>query len=175
MVVALLAVSARAPRPTRRRLPREGPVLDLFRSQVHAAPAKDKTDAASDPDFAWDPADEGEEGKPQAGDEQDADDPDQAAEEGETPADDSVVQAEEVEPDESAEPTQAPVQDLAVQDPELSPDEIRKERIVAEEPEITYDIPMVYNDKVLAWVDFYSNRHRDRFVPGLERSAATCP
>ncbi|HEX5045303.1 MAG TPA: LysM peptidoglycan-binding domain-containing protein [Candidatus Polarisedimenticolaceae bacterium] len=143
-----------------------------------SAAAKDKAATPSDPDFAWDPAEEGEAGTAQAGDAddaQDADDPDQAAEEGEAPADDSTVQAEEVEPDESAEPTQAPVQDLAVQDPELSPDEIRKERSVAEEPEITYDIPMVYNDKVLAWVDFYSNRHRDRFVPGLERSGRYLP
>jgi membrane-bound lytic murein transglycosylase D len=143
-----------------------------------AAKSSTPDSPATDTDFAWDPAEEGEPQPADAGvpaDEQDSDDPDQATEEGEAPADDTAVQAEEVEPDESAEPTQAPVQDLAVQDPELSPDEIRKERIVAEEPEITYDLPMVYNDKVLAWVDFYSNRHRDRFVPGLERSGRYLP
>ena len=136
-----------------------------------AQPPSKEEPPAAEPDFAWDPAEGDVEGEP--GDEGAPADPDAEASPESEDAD--TVQAEEVEPDESAEPSQAPVQDLAVQDPELSPDEIKKERIVAEEPEITYDIPMSYNDKVLAWVDFYSNRHRERFVPGLQRSGRYLP
>jgi hypothetical protein len=131
------------------------------------APSKEASPEAT-PDFAWDPAEGDEEGDP--GDEGAAVDPEAEAS---PEAEGDTVQAEEVEPDESAEPSQAPVQDLAVQDPELSPDEIEKERIVAEEPEITFDIPMSYNDKVLAWVDFYSNRTASGSFPGCSDPAAT--
>jgi len=177
--LALLSACASAHQPA----PAKGPSWSS--PAKHAgAPAKEhgKGATASEPDFAWDPADAKGTAKPHASsssassDDPDADDPDLAADDADAgDADDTSVQTEEAEPDESAEPTQAPVQDLAVQDPELSPDEIQKERIVAEEPEITYDIPMSYNDKVLAWVDFYANRHRDKFQPGLERSGRYLP
>ena len=34
---------------------------------------------------------------------------------------------------------------------------------------------MVFNDRVLSWVDFYSNRHRAKFLPGLARSGRFLP
>jgi len=173
LVLVLSACASAHQAPAKKGSTSKGP--SWTSSSSHTAPPKDKTAPAPEPDFAWDPADDTHAGAGDAVDDTEADDPDQAAADSETGDEADAVPAEEAEPDESAEPTQAPVQDLAVQEPELSPDEIRKERIVAEEPEITYDIPMSYNDKVLAWVDFYSNRHRDRFQPGLERSGRYLP
>ncbi len=39
----------------------------------------------------------------------------------------------------------------------------------------TIDIPIVINDKVLFWIDYYSKRHPAQFEPGLVRSGAYVP
>ena len=124
----------------------------------------------SSPEFAWDPAEEpppaaAEEGEPEGTEEP-------PAEGKETES----VPAEEVDLlYGTAEPAEAPVEDLGEVEPELTPDEIKKERVLVETAAPEYDIPMSYNEKVLAWVDYYSSRHRDRFLPGLVRSGRYLP
>lgn len=84
--------------------------------------------------------------------------PDQETAEGE---------AEEVEP--------APIDELATTTPEISPGELEAERNRIAFGEGKFDIPMVVNDKVVAWVDFYTTRHRDKFEQGLVRSGRYLP
>ena len=64
----------------------------------------------------------------------------------------------------------APHDELGEISPALSPEELARERGVVEALVPTFDIPMVTNDKVLAWVDHYANRRADTFEPGLVRS-----
>jgi len=54
------------------------------------------------------------------------------------------------------------------------PGEVAQERLAEElalvEVAPTFDIPIVVNDRVVFWLDFYANRKRDFFRGGLERS-----
>src|SRR5437867_2585244 len=54
--------------------------------------------------------------------------------------------------------------------PELSPEQAAKERELAEKVAIQTDLPVVLNDRVLAWLDIYQGTLRDRFQEGLTRS-----
>jgi membrane-bound lytic murein transglycosylase D len=71
--------------------------------------------------------------------------------------------------------TASPLDELAEVTAELDPEELEKERdrVAAGPPE--FDIPMVTNDKVMFWLDYYSNRHRESFRPGLVRSGRYLP
>jgi len=80
---------------------------------------------------------------------------------------------EDAEGDDDQAP--APHDDLAVSPPVPSPDEVAKERSLAEEEVLHFDIPMVVNDKVTAWVDFYSGPHREKFRASLVRSGRYLP
>ncbi len=76
------------------------------------------------------------------------------------------------EGDSVAEP--APVDDLLDINPTIpSHDEAehKRDRITRRSGESTYDIPMVVNDKVLAWVDLFQNNtvYRKSFMGGFER------
>lgn len=66
--------------------------------------------------------------------------------------------------------TESPHDDLAEVTPEIDPEELAKEleRLRDEPPEI--DLPVVTNDRVLSWLDYYANQHPNSFRPGLERS-----
>ena len=35
---------------------------------------------------------------------------------------------------------------------------------------VTYDLPMVTNEKVEFWIDYYTRRHKQSFLPGMRRS-----
>jgi membrane-bound lytic murein transglycosylase D len=75
---------------------------------------------------------------------------------------------EEPGPDE--EFARSPLDELATADPVLSPEAAEIERMLIEDAQPSYDIPMTLNDKVLAWVEYYSRKHADTFEPGLIRS-----
>jgi membrane-bound lytic murein transglycosylase D len=79
----------------------------------------------------------------------------------------------EGEPAEEVEPS--PLDELATATPELSPGEIEAERGLIDYAGLKFDIPFVVNDRVISWVDFYTNRYRDKFVPGLIRSGRFLP
>ena len=66
--------------------------------------------------------------------------------------------------------TAAPHDELADVEPVLSPEWAEIERMLLETSGPTYDIPMVINDKVLAWVEHYSTERAELFEKGLVRS-----
>ncbi len=79
---------------------------------------------------------------------------------------DSIV--EEPAPDEPI--SEAPHDELATTTPVLTPEEEQRELELIQKQPATFDIPMVTNTKVLGWVDYYTNRHTERFEQGLARS-----
>jgi membrane-bound lytic murein transglycosylase D len=66
--------------------------------------------------------------------------------------------------------TESPLDELGLVTPELTPEEIERERQLAAAAPPEFDIPMEINDKVLAFVDYYSNRQRDFLEASLVRS-----
>lgn len=75
-------------------------------------------------------------------------------------------------PDPAEDPvTESPLDDLAETTPELTPSELEQERELVTESAPTFDIPIELNDRVLAWVDVYSDRRHAEFTRVLERSA----
>lgn len=64
----------------------------------------------------------------------------------------------------------SPHDDLETASPELTPEEAEQERQRLENLEPVFDIPIEINKKVLGWIDYYSNKHKDSFTPGLVRS-----
>lgn len=66
--------------------------------------------------------------------------------------------------------TASPLDELAEMNPELTPDAaaVERELVAARQP--TFDIPIEVNDRVLAWVDVYSNRLKPYFEQNLARS-----
>lgn len=76
------------------------------------------------------------------------------------------------ESDPQAEP--APVDDLLDINPTIIKPrdaDTKRDKITRRSGESTYDIPMVVNDKVLAWVDLFQNNsvYRKSFIGGYER------
>ncbi len=94
----------------------------------------------------------------------------------ETPA--AVSEVDPIEDLSPGEPsTSAPHDDLG-ETPLLSAEQLEREFEIVEGEKSeapTYDIPMVHNEQVLAWVDHYANRHADTFEPGLVRSGRYLP
>jgi membrane-bound lytic murein transglycosylase D len=85
--------------------------------------------------------------------------------------------APESEPvtDDDAEPAEevaiSPLDELPETPPEISPSELEKgKKLVAEAVPPTFDIPMVLNDKVAAYVEYFSTRHKELFSASLVRS-----
>jgi membrane-bound lytic murein transglycosylase D len=66
--------------------------------------------------------------------------------------------------------TESPLDELAGLTPELAPEELERERDLVTAQAPTFDIPIVLNDRVLAWVDVYSKRLKPHFEQGLARS-----
>ena len=89
-------------------------------------------------------------------------------------ADDSQGPAEvaDAEP-EDAEPS--PLDELPDTTPDVPPSEIAAERGLIEAAPPAFDIPMVVNDDVLAWVNYFTTRHKARFEEGLVRSGRYLP
>ena len=63
-----------------------------------------------------------------------------------------------------------PLDDLDEIVAEISPEKAAEERQTLENAGVKSDPPVVYNDKVLAWLDIYRFRMHDRFQEGLTRS-----
>ncbi len=84
------------------------------------------------------------------------------------PGDEGAGEPVEVDADEPTEPS--PLDELSTASPQLSPSQAEQERSLIEPARLEFDIPMVVNEKVLAWVDFYTNAHREKFREGLVRS-----
>jgi membrane-bound lytic murein transglycosylase D len=69
------------------------------------------------------------------------------------------------------EVTRSPLDTLAEVSPEMDAARLEHEReLLQAMVEPTFDIPMVTNDKVLFWLDYYANRRKDSFKIGLDRS-----
>ncbi len=64
----------------------------------------------------------------------------------------------------------SPLDDLETASPELTLEEAEQERQRLLNMEPVFDIPIEINPKVLGWIDYYSNKHKDSFTPGLVRS-----
>lgn len=80
--------------------------------------------------------------------------------------------AEPAEPEEifaGEDVTDSPLDALAEVVPEDLPEPVEEELAEVPEP-VTYDIPMVTNDQVLFWIDYHTNRNRENFLRGMERS-----
>ncbi len=78
------------------------------------------------------------------------------------------------EPQETADATEpAPSEALDDIQTDLSPEDAQREleNVSPETSEVTFDIPMVVNDKVLGWIDIFRNRSvfRTSFVGGFQR------
>lgn len=69
----------------------------------------------------------------------------------------------------------SPHDDLEIAIPELTPEEAEQERQRLENLEPVFDIPIEINKQVLGWIDYYSNKHKDSFTPGLVRSGKYLP
>ena len=65
---------------------------------------------------------------------------------------------------------ETPAEELGAIEPTITPERAEEERALAEQATVTYDIPVVLNEKVLAWINIYSGRMRERFEEGLKRS-----
>jgi len=74
-----------------------------------------------------------------------------------------VESAEEVEP--------SPLDELPEATPEVSPGTLEKDKNLVAEAFPGFDIPMVLNDKVVAYVEYFSNPHKEFFAASLARSA----
>jgi len=69
--------------------------------------------------------------------------------------------------------TPSPTEELKDINTSLTPEEARKEleKVAPEARDVSFDIPMVLNDKVLAWVEIFRNRRdfRESFIGGYQR------
>jgi len=60
--------------------------------------------------------------------------------------------------------------ELELSPPLASDEQVERERKLANEQATEYDIPMVVNDRVTAWVDYYCGPHHEKFAASLVRS-----
>ena len=75
---------------------------------------------------------------------------------------------EDVQPAEEVEPS--PLDELPETAPEISASSLEKDKNLVAEGLPDYDIPMVLNDQVAAYVEYFSNPHREFFAASLARS-----
>ena len=76
--------------------------------------------------------------------------------------------------DEDETLTESPLDELAAVRPEIDAEAAQElPDPPAEEP--LYDVPIVVNDKVRYWLDYYANAHHDKFRVGLIRSGRYVP
>jgi membrane-bound lytic murein transglycosylase D len=80
----------------------------------------------------------------------------------EVATDDDVQAAEEVEP--------SPLDELPETAPEVSPSTLEKDKQLVAEAFPTFDIPMVLNTQVVAYIEYFSTRHKEFFSASLVRS-----
>ncbi len=78
-------------------------------------------------------------------------------------------QTEPPEPD-ATEVEPSPLDEIGGFTPHVDPTVIDQERGLIMLGDLEFDIPMVVNDKVVAWVDYFTNANREKFQQGLVRS-----
>ena len=83
--------------------------------------------------------------------------------------------AEGPEQGEGEEGEPSPLDELATTTPQLTPGQLEQERSLIDYAGLKFDIPFVVNDRVIGWVDFFTNRNREKFIPGLVRSGRFLP
>jgi membrane-bound lytic murein transglycosylase D len=64
---------------------------------------------------------------------------------------------------------------LSEVDPEIDAATLELERAIVAKSEPEFDYPIVTNDKVLGWIDYYANRYPQGFAKGLARSGKYLP
>jgi membrane-bound lytic murein transglycosylase D len=69
--------------------------------------------------------------------------------------------------------SQSPLDEIAEVMPEQTSEQVEAEPETVEP--VWFDIPMVVNKQVKFWVDYYSNKHKKSFRPGLVRSGRYLP
>jgi membrane-bound lytic murein transglycosylase D len=74
------------------------------------------------------------------------------------------------EPAPGEELSEAPHDELARESPAITPEEAQRELDLVSHAPPSFDIPVVTNKEVLAWVDHYAHQRPDKFVLGLVRS-----
>jgi membrane-bound lytic murein transglycosylase D len=77
-------------------------------------------------------------------------------------SDDDTEQAEEVEP--------SPLDQIPVTPPEISPSDLEKDTKLVEHALPTFDMPMETNPQVVAYVEYFTTRHKELFAASLVRS-----
>jgi membrane-bound lytic murein transglycosylase D len=82
----------------------------------------------------------------------------------------ALPEGEQEQEPEPGEVEPSPLDELGTATPQLTPGQIEQERSLLEYGGLKFGIPFVANDRVIAWVDFFTNRNREKFVPGLIRS-----
>jgi membrane-bound lytic murein transglycosylase D len=85
-----------------------------------------------------------------------------------TEADVEVASEDDAEPAEEVEPS--PLDELPETAPEISASVLEKDKQLVAEAFPTFDIPMVLNDQVVAYVEYFSTRHKELFSASLVRS-----
>jgi membrane-bound lytic murein transglycosylase D len=92
-----------------------------------------------------------------------SDDADAAGErEAQVPPEEDVQPAEEVEP--------SPLDEIPATAPEVSASTLEKDKNLVAEALTEFDVPMVLNDQVVAYVEYFTNPHRELFAASLSRS-----
>lgn len=91
---------------------------------------------------------------------------------GDEPQADDAAPFDELEGEEQAPATR---DELATTPPEATQEEIERDLRLAAQQAPTFDIPVVVNDKVTSWLDYYSGRHKKQFTASLERSGRYLP
>ncbi|PYT08748.1 MAG: lytic transglycosylase, partial [Acidobacteria bacterium] len=86
-----------------------------------------------------------------------------------------AMELEAVQNGEGLEIEETPAEELGKIEPSITPEKAAQERALAEEAQALYDIPVVLNTKVLAWIDIYTGPMRDKFEAGLRRSGWYLP
>jgi membrane-bound lytic murein transglycosylase D len=76
----------------------------------------------------------------------------------------------DIEPAEGEPITPSPLDELAEVEPELDPGELEESRELVAEQAPSFDIPIVINEPVLAWVDRFSGSQKAMFQAALGRS-----
>jgi membrane-bound lytic murein transglycosylase D len=75
---------------------------------------------------------------------------------------------DEPQPAEEVEPS--PLDTLPETAPEISKSELEQDKSIAAGQLASFDIPMVLNNQVMAYVDYFTHAHKELFAAGLERS-----
>src|SRR5262249_8890834 len=86
-----------------------------------------------------------------------------------------AMELEAVQSGSGLETEETPSEELGKIEPSITPEKAEEELERVEQSQVNFDIPMVLNTKVLAWIDIYTGPMRERFGEGLARSGWYLP